>query len=73
MNQIAECKKTATIILKGAGFTFDKLTARTVSFQDLARAECVFVKPHGLKAAGVYGAWDLARAMARDHGFRLEE
>ena len=68
-----ECKKTAAIILRGAGFTFTKLTAHTVSFTDLARADCVFVKVHGLKPVdGIYGAWDLARAYAREHGFRLE-
>lgn len=71
---ITEAKKTAAIILRGYGFEFDGLSAKTVSFSDLARADCVFVKPRGLRIASVNGdAWNLAKAKAKEHGFRLEE
>jgi hypothetical protein len=71
MNITNECKKTAAIILKGCGIGFDKLTAKSVGFSDLARADCVFVKAHGLRVNG--GAWQLAQAVAREHGFRIIE
>lgn len=72
MNLANECKKTAAIILRGCGIGYDKLSARSVNFSDLARAECVFVKAHGAKPLGIYGAFDLAKAQAKDHGFRIE-
>ena len=68
-----EHKKTAAIILKGCGIAYDKLSAKTVGFSDLARADCVFVKVHGGRAAdGIYAAFDFAKATAKDHGFRLQ-
>ena len=48
-----------------------ELTAKTVSFQDLARAECVYVSVHGMNL-NLSGAWNLAQATAREHGFRLQ-
>jgi hypothetical protein len=65
-----ECKKTAAIILKGCGISCQKLTAKEVSFEDLARGSRVFVTVHGINL-GVSGAWDLARATAKEHGFIL--
>ena len=72
MNLVNECKKTAAIILHGAGIGYDKLTAKTVSFSDLARAERVFVTVHGAKAARYVPCWDTAKAYAREHGFTLQ-
>ena len=71
MNRNNECKKTAAIILNGCGISFTKLSAKTVSFQDLARADCVFVKVHGLNL-GLSGAFGLAQATAKEHGFRIQ-
>lgn len=70
MSATSEAKKTAAIILRGVAIGYDKLTARTVSFQDLAREDCVFVKVHGMRLTGP--GWILAQATAREHGFRLE-
>lgn len=65
-----ECKKTAAIILKGLDISYSKLTAKTIGFQDLARASCVFVTVHDIKFNSV-NTWGLAKATAKDHGFRL--
>lgn len=46
-----------------------KLTARTISFSDLARASCVFVKVHGWTPSP---EWSLLQETARAHGFRVE-
>ena len=55
---------------KLASFGMDnKLTAKTVSFVDLARANMVFVKVHGWKPNPV--ANDL-EGLARTNGFRIE-
>lgn len=70
MTTTGEAKKTAAIILRGVAIGYDKLSARSVSFSDLARADCVFVTVHGARIAGP-GAI-LAKATAREHGFRLE-
>ncbi len=65
-------KKTASIILRGCGIAYTKLTARTVSFVDLARASAVFITAHGAKSATVTGgAFALAKATAKEHGFIL--
>ena len=69
MTRANECKKTAAIILRGCGVNYDRLTAREVGFEDLARASRVFVKVHGIKPGG---APNLACATARDHGFTLQ-
>jgi hypothetical protein len=48
------------------------LTARTVSFEDLARASCVFVTVKGFKPGRlVHGAGAL-EAFARERGFRVQ-
>ena len=70
MSATSEAKKTAAIILRGVAIGYDKLTARSVSFQDLARADCIFVKVHAPRISGP--GWILAQATAREHGFRLE-
>jgi len=42
-------KKDLTQKLKDAKIEYRKLTARTVSFEDLARASAIFVTIHGAK------------------------
>lgn len=46
-----------------------KLTARTISFVDLARASCVFVQIHGWQSNP---RWDELRSIAIKNGFRIE-
>ena len=48
---------------------YTKLSARTISFEDLARGNCVFVKIHGWKPSH---AWDELSAVAVANGFRIE-
>lgn len=48
---------------------YAKLTARTVSFEDLARASRLFVKVHGWQPNP---AWDKLREIARCNGFYIE-
>jgi hypothetical protein len=55
--------------LERRGLPFTKLTARTVGFQDLARADCIFVQVHGWQPSPV---WDELRNVAVQHGFRIE-
>jgi hypothetical protein len=55
--------------LERRGLAFAKLTARTVGFQDLARADCIFVQVHGWQPNP---AWDELRSIAVQHGFRIE-
>lgn len=70
MNIANEHKKTAAIILKGLDITYDKLTAKTWDFTDLGRDSRVFVTVHGIRFNSV-NTWELAKATAREHGFRL--
>ena len=48
-----------------------KLSAKTVSFADLARADCVFVKIHGWKPESA-PHWDALDALAKKNGFRVQ-
>ena len=55
--------------LEERDLTFSKLTARTVSFADLARDSAIFVKIHGLEPSP---AWDELVILAKENGFRVE-
>ena len=46
--QTGPAKALVGRILSEQGISYEKLSARTVSFQDLARDSAVFVKIHGL-------------------------
>ena len=48
---------------------YDRLSAKTISFVDMGRGDCVFVKIHGWKPSPVYGELE---AIAKTHGFRIE-
>jgi hypothetical protein len=62
-------KKIMAAAMSERGLSFDKLTARTVGFSDLARGQAIFVKVHGWKPNP---AWDELRAIAAENGFRIE-
>ncbi len=47
-----------------------KLTARTISFGDLARDSCLFVKIHNWQP---HSSWAQLYALAHDKGFRIED
>ena len=55
--------------LKHLGLPPLKLTTRTVSFQDLARADCIVVKLHGWAPNP---AFDTLQQVARAHGLIVE-
>jgi len=48
---------------------YTKLTARTISFADLARDKCVFVKIHGWQPNP---AWKTLKRLAHRNGFCIE-
>lgn len=62
-------KKIIKAALEERGLSFEKLTARTASFSDLARGNCVFVKIHGWKPDS---RWNELKELAKDNGFCLE-
>jgi len=48
---------------------YTKLTAKTISFIDLARDKCVFVQIHGWQPNP---AWKILKQLAHKNGFRIE-
>lgn len=65
----AEAKTEAVRILTERGMPYERLSARTVSFSDLARAETVVVTVHGWNPSSN------ARSVQRDaraRGFTIE-
>jgi hypothetical protein len=64
----AAAKKLAHGWLSERNLPFTKLTARTVGFQDLARADCVFVTVEGWKADPKNGE---VENLAKANGFRV--
>lgn len=65
----ASAKAAVRKMLQKYGYPSYRLSARTVSFQDLARANCVFVTIHGWQPDP--DAADLTQE-AREAGFRLD-
>ena len=65
----AKAKKVLKAYLEEKGLFFTKLTARTVSFVDLARDRRIFVKVHGWKGNV---AWTGVQQVARANGFCVE-
>ena len=47
-----------------------RLTARTIGFSDLARADCIFVEVHDWQPGPL--AFDELEFLAASHGFRVE-
>lgn len=62
-------KKIIASALLSVGCFPHKLTARTVSFVDLARDNCVFVKIHNWKPSE---KWAYLENKAKENGFRIE-
>ena len=48
---------------------YDRLTARSIDFTDLARDKCIFVKIHGWKPNP---AWKELETLAINNNFRIE-
>jgi len=64
-----EAKKIIMDHMVKHGIHFDKLTAKTVGFSDLARGRMIFVKIHGWRPCpALLGIKDLAK----ENGFRVE-
>jgi hypothetical protein len=64
-----EAKRIIKNELDNRGLAYTKLTARTVSFVDLARASCIFVCVHGWQPNP---QWAELRRIAVEHSFRIE-
>ena len=64
-----QAKKLIQAELVSRSLPFTKLTARTISFADLARAECIFVTIHGWRPNP---QWESLRQLAVANGFRIE-
>lgn len=62
-------KKIVRAFLEEHRLPFEKLTARTIDFTDLARAKCVFVTVHGWTPNPI--AEDLTH-LAVNNGFRVD-
>ena len=60
----------AAFLTETLGVSFEKLTAKTVGFQDLARTDCVFVTVHGFRD---WAMWPEVKAFARNNGFRVRD
>jgi hypothetical protein len=75
----AGAKKIIKAELEKRNLPYTKLTAKTISFSDLARASCIFVKIHGWSslatssiAVGEPSAWSQLKEVAIQNGFRIE-
>lgn len=66
-----EAKKLMKEFLAAEGVEYDKLTAKTVSFTDLCRAECIFVKIHSINWQTV-GNFETVTHFAKANGFRAQ-
>ena len=55
--------------LQDQGIPFIRVTSQTVSFADLARAQCVFVSIFG--ARFTQAQYDALQQLAKEHSFRI--
>lgn len=67
-----EAKKLIAAELKRRNVSFEKMTAKTVSFSDLARGSGLFVSVKGVPAQTTPELWDALRAIAKQHGFFVQ-
>jgi hypothetical protein len=65
----AQAKAIVSAFLTEHNLPFAKLTAKRVSFVNLARDTCMFVKVHGWQPDP---KWNDLRAIAKEHGFCVE-
>ena len=64
-------KKLLKAELLRLNLQYDKLSAKTVGFSDLARCSMVFVAVHGAKGWQPTD-WDTIELFARKNGFRIQ-
>jgi hypothetical protein len=64
-----QAKKIIRALLDREQLPYRTLTARTISFADLARESCIFVAIHGWVLSE---KWEIVRAEAIRNGFRVE-
>ena len=64
-----KAKKLTAEKLASVGASFTKLTAKSISFQDLARDNCVFITVHGFEGLPVH--WEAILRFAKENGFRV--
>ena len=64
-----KAKKLLVAYLDESGILFDRVTAKTVKFSNLARCSCIFVTIHGWKPSPL--ATDI-RMFAQRHDFYVE-
>ena len=64
----SQAKKIIKNKLDELGLPYTKLTAKTISFVDLARDNCIFVKIHGWKPNSLF---DILKQLAISNGFRI--
>ena len=69
MTTISQAKKIIRQNLVDLNLPYDKLTAKTISFSDLARGSCIFVKIHGWQPNPKA---EILRNIAIENGFRVE-
>jgi hypothetical protein len=65
----AACKLIVREFLDERRLPYERLSARTIDFSDLARARVIFVSVHGWQPSP---AWEELRALAFKHAFRVE-
>jgi len=65
----AQAKKITKEALDCRGMAHTKITARTISFSDLARGSMVFVTVQGSQPSP---CWNDVNFIARNAGFRIE-
>ena len=65
-----QAKKLIANKLTELGLPAYKLSARTISFMDLGRGKCIFVKMHAWQSNAL---WEELNSVARANGFRIED
>ena len=69
---INEAKKNLTAHLLGLGVTYTKLSAKSVSFIDLARVVRVFVTVHGAKFPVGVDEWTVRNSFHGKPGYLIQ-
>lgn len=67
--KINEAKRIIKNELDRLNLPYDKITAQTISFSDLARDSCIFVSIHGWQPNP---KWSDIKKLAKDNGFVVE-
>lgn len=67
-----DAKKLLSTELQRRNVPFEKMTAKTVSFSDLARGSGLFVRIHGVPAQSTPELWQSLKVIAKENGFFVE-